>query len=549
MFERRLPLQYVLIWILALSACSDSGQPEVDHVEKGDRREQTPERALVRGNYMEPVSLDPHKVQAYEIYILLDLHEGLVNLSPSGEIVPGVAERWETEDNRVYRFYLRPDARWSNGDPVTAGDFVYSWRRLVTPAVASPYASYLEDARIQNAAAVISGKLPPEQLGIKALDDHTLEVSLDQPLGYFVEMLTLHVTFPVHRPTVETFGDEWTRPEHHVSNGAFRLLESQANSHVTLVASPSYWDADNVQLQKVTFLPIESPQAEMNRYLAGDMDITAQVPSNHLERLGDQRPRELQVFPLAGMQYLTFNTRQPPFDNTALRKALSYAIDREILAEKIVGLEELASYTYTPASLLPTLRDEIPLATMGQAAREAQARALYAQAGYSAENPLKFEVLFPSGDNKRKEALAVAAMWKRVLGAEVTLRSLRAKDRLQQVQSGNFQVSFSVWLADYQDGASMLGQLHSDSSLNLSGYNSPRFDQLLETSAGLSDADARKLGYLEAERVLAEDVPVTPLYQYAAIQLVSERVGGYAFSPTFLMYSKNLWIKDEALSE
>ena len=532
--------------VLALTACDGETAPEERTTSSaGSNSSKHGERTLVRGNYYEPESLDPHKVQSYEVYILLDLHEGLVNLSPSGEIIPGVAERWESEDNKVYTFHLRSDARWSNGDAVTADDFVYSWRRLVDPATASPYGSYLETAQVENARAILAGAKPPEELGITALDKHTLQVTLEQPLGYFITMLPLPVTSPVHRPTVEQHGDRWTRPEYHVSNGAFSLSKWTPNSHVTVTANPHYWDAGSVRLDKVTFLPISSPHSELSLFLAGDLDIAAQAPSEQLAKLLAERPGEVRTTPIFGTRFVTFNTAQPPFNNPLLRQALSYAIDRDVLTTKVIGNGSTPTYSLTPSSILADEPIPIGGSLIGQAQRESFARELYAQAMPNSEQPLRFELIYQSGGNNKKEALAVASMWKRVLGIEVDLLNLDNKDRLQRLTQGDFAVALSIWFADYGDASSMLELYRSDSSLNVSNYQNPSYDQLLKSASKLADVEARNALYLQAEEILAEEAAVAPLYQWANTQLVKSHVGGYQMPSTFFLYSKNLWIQEK----
>lgn len=535
---------FALSYLLLLTGCEDRNKHEDSAINATTSPSNQVVRELVRGNFYEPASLDPHKVQSYEVFILLDLHEGLVNLSPSGEILPGVAESWKSENNQVYTFFLRHDARWSNGDPVTAEDFVYSWRRLVTPATASPYGSYLEMARIQNARKILAGEVAPETLGVTAIDKLTLQVTLERPLGYFISMLPLPMTAPVHRPTIERHGDKWTRPEHHVGNGAFRLSEWTPNSHVSVTTNPFYWRADDVRLDKVTFLPITSPHTELSLFLAGDIDITARVPSEHFDRLLQERPTEVRTTPTFGTRFVTFNIARPPFDNPLLRKALSYAIDRDVLTSKVVGAGTIPTYSLTPMTILTDQPESIGGNTLEKKQREAMAKEFYAQAIPEAQQPLRFELIYQTGSNNKKEALALSAMWKSVLGVEAEPLNLDNKDRLQRVEQGDFSVALSQWLADYVDASSILDLYRSDSSLNVSRHQNPMFDRLLGSAASIADANDRNNLYLQAEEILAEEAAVAPLYQWVNSQLVKPHVGGYELSPTFYLYSKNLWIKE-----
>ncbi|WP_304167580.1 ABC transporter substrate-binding protein, partial [Lonsdalea britannica] len=304
---------------------------------------------VVRHIKDEPASLDPIKaVGLPEIPVIRDLFEGLVNQDEHGNPVPGVAERWQTSDNRTFTFILREDARWSNGDPVTAKDFVYSWRRLVTPANTSSFSWFASLAGIVNADAILAGKLPPDQLGVVAMDDHTLKVMLSRPVPYFVNLMANFSLFPVHQATVEKYGADWTRPGHLVGNGAFKLDERVVNEKLVLTPNAHYWDHAHTVLRKVTYLPISQESNATKRYLAGDIDITESFPKNQYQKLLKTLPGEVYTPAQLGTYYYAFNTQRAPTSDQRVRKALSYAIDRQVIAQKVLGTGEKPAYRLTP---------------------------------------------------------------------------------------------------------------------------------------------------------------------------------------------------------
>ncbi|HHQ4615815.1 TPA: ABC transporter substrate-binding protein, partial [Aeromonas veronii] len=290
---------------------------------------------LVKGNGSEPATLDPHKTEGtVESNILRDLFEGLVASGPKGEILPAVAESWETKDNKHYVFHLRKDAKWSNGDPVTAHDFVFAFQRAVDPKTASPYSWYLEIPTIANASEIIAGKKPADTLGVKATDDYTFEVQLEKAIPYFVSMLSHTTTYPVPKKVIEKFGDKWTQPENMVSNGAYTLKNWVVNERVEVERNKHYWNDGKTVINKVVYLPIQSTNADLSRYLAGEVDITYQMPIERFKQMKKEKPDELKVTGYVGTYYYQYNVKKKPFDDVRVRTALSYAIDRNVIADK-----------------------------------------------------------------------------------------------------------------------------------------------------------------------------------------------------------------------
>ena len=499
---------------------------------------------LVRGNGTEVESLDPQKVSGVpESNVLRDLLEGLVNQDGNGALVGGVAESWETEDNKTWIFHFRKDAKWSNGDPVVAEDFVYTWRRLADPKTGSPYASYLEMTTMANAGDIILGKKSPETLGVEAVDKHTLKVTLDKPVPYFASM-TVHTSLkPVNKKVVESLGDKWTSPANYVGNGAYTLDKWVVNERIVLARSKTYWDNDKTVLNQVTYLPIENQVAEMNRFLAGEVDVTYEMPNEHFKRLVKEYPEDVKVTPYLCSYYYEFNTTRAPFDNEDVRKALSYAIDRDVIAKFIVGKGETPAYNFTPLATNGLDVDMPQYSELSQKERVAKAKELLAKAGYGSDNPLKFDLLYNTSENHKKVAVAIASMWKKSLGVTAVLENQEWKSYLDTKRQGDFDVSRAGWCGDYNEASTFLAILRDGHSQNYPKYSSKSYDaQLDKALAAASDAD-RSAAYKGAEALLAKDMPIMPIYHYVNARLVNPKLGGYPEkNPEDNIFSKDMYI-------
>ncbi len=500
---------------------------------------------FVRGNGTEVASLDPQKTEGVpESNVIRDLFEGLVNQDGNGKIVPGVAKSWETTDNKTFVFHLREDAKWSNGDPVTADDFVFTFQRAVDPATGSPYAWYLEMTAMVNAADIIAGKKDKSTLGVKALDAHTLEVKLAQSVPYFVKMMAHTTVKPVHRATLEKWGDEWTKPEHFVGNGAYKLDSWVVNERMVLSRNTQYWDDKDTVINKVTYLPIESQVAEMNRFLSGELTMTNELPLEHFRRLQKEHPEDLKVTGQLCSYYYGFNNAKAPFDDVRVRKALSYAIDRDIIANAILGQGQKPAYFLTP-EITAGFTPELPeYATWSQKERVAKAKELLKEAGFDSDHPLNFTLLYNTSDNHKKIATAIQSMWKKSLGVNVTLENQEWKTYLDTRREGNFDVTRAGWCGDYNEASSFLSLMQSNNSSNDPKYHSQAFDQLMEKALNSTSEQEREALYADAEKQLAVDMPIAPIYQYVNARLVSPQLGGYPENNAEdKVYSKDLYIK------
>ncbi|NKI33844.1 peptide ABC transporter substrate-binding protein [Wenzhouxiangella sp. XN79A] len=500
-------------------------------------------QVLQRGNGEEPQTLDPHRAEGVPTANLLrDLFEGLATTAADGRIVPGAAGRWDvSRDGMTYTFYLRDDGRWSNGDPLTAADFVFSFRRSVDPATAASYGRML--APIQNARSILAGELPVEALGVEALNDRTVQIRLDDPTPYFLGLLTHASTYPVHRPSLEAHGDDFVRAGNLVSNGAYRLVDWVPRSRIVLERNPDYHGADEVIIERVTFYPIEDENTEFQRFRAGDLDWTDQVPANQFRWLNQNLAPALSVSPWFGTYFFGFNLTRPPFeDNLPLRRALNLAVDRTILTEKVTQFGEIPTFHLVPDGL-PDYDPPVPdAAEWTQDEREERARALYDEAGFDDDNPLEVELRYNSSENHRKIAVAIAAMWKQVLGVRTRLVNEEFRVFLQNRQMRRRTEVFRAgWIGDYQDAFTFLELFHSEHRRNDVGYANPRYDRLLEQIAEERIPARRRNLMVEAERMLLADQVVLPVYTYVTKRLVNPLLKGWEenvmdFHPTQHMY-------------
>jgi oligopeptide transport system substrate-binding protein len=429
-------------------------------------------------------------------------------------------------DGKLYTFHLRENARWSNGDPVTAHDFVFGLRRGADPKTLTIYSFILTP--IKNADEITAGKLPPTELGARAIDDHTLEIELANATPYFLGLLTHSMTYPLHQPSYKQHGDLFVRPGNLVGNGAFVLEDWVVQSHIKVVRNPYYWDAANVKLEEIWFYPTEDLSAELQRYRAGELDYTYEIPTARFDWISENLGSELKIAPYLGSYFFGFNVTRPPFkDNPKLRRALSLAVDREILTRDVLGAGERPAFGWVPP-LHHYTGQNMPEASWTQAEREAEAKRLYAEAGYSEKNPLRTTIYYNTHEDHRRISVALASMWKEVLGAEVELFNQEWKvfldTRSEKIDTRIFR---SGWIADYNDAFTFAELFRSTAGQNDPGYNSPEYDRLVAASQSELDVAKRAALLEEAERVLLADMPVIPLYHYVSQHLVKPWVGGY----------------------
>lgn len=491
----------------------------------------TQAQVLHRGNGGEPQTLDQAQTSInVEAFILKDLYEGLAIYSADGEVIPGAAESWDiSEDGTVYTFTIRGDANWSNGDPVVAEDFVYSMRRLQDPETSAGYANILYP--IKNAEAVNTGEMPVEDLGVRAVDEKTLEITLERPTPFFIELLTHQTGLPVHPATVEAEGPNFVRPGTMVSNGAFTLAAQVANDHIRVEKNEEYWDAENVQLEAVMFYPIDDVAASQRRFQAGELDVVLNFAADQLEFLRGQFGEQVRVAPRLSTEYYAFDTRTAPFDNVDVRRALSMVIDRDFLSQEIFNGARLPQYSMVPPGIENYGEPSEPdFASMDQLDREDEALRLLEEAGYGeGGQPLNIEIRYNTNTDHERVATAIADNWRTVLGATVTLTNSDVSSHYAYLQEGGvFNVARAGWVGDYADAENFLAlATTANGTFNYSKWTNEAYDRLVAQSYDEQDAERRREILHEAEAILLEEQPNAPILNSASLWLVSDRVTGW----------------------
>ena len=474
-----------------------------------------------------------------------DLFEGLMNQDEEGNLVPGVATGYEiSDDGMTFTFTLRDNAKWSNGDPVTANDFVYAWRRAADPELASPYSWFLSLMSIEGVDDVLAGDAPLDTLGVSAPDDHTFVVQLTTPLPYFPQMTTHATTFPVHQATVEAHGSEWTRPENIVSNGAYVLTEHVPQERMVRERNEMYWDNDNTIIDKVVSLVINDENVALTRYLAGELDRT-EVPTGQYPRLSEEYPDEALSFPRLCSYYYNVNVREdgPAWaQDQRVRQALSLAVNRDVIVENVLAGGQFPAYTFTPETTAGFNVPDVPIASMSQDERNAMAVELMAEAGYGPDNPITTEILYNTSEGHRQIAIAISQMWKQTLGMEVTIANMEWQTFLEARGNGDFDISRAGWCGDYNEASTFLDLLDSGSGYNDAGYANAEVDEILAAAktAG-SDAERAKI-YTRVEQIAAEEVPIIPIYHYTGVYMLDDDVANWPVNNVEQnWYSKNLY--------
>ncbi|MCB1809505.1 MAG: peptide ABC transporter substrate-binding protein, partial [Candidatus Competibacteraceae bacterium] len=408
------------------------------------------------GNVGEPKTLDPHFVSGvWENRIVGDLFMGLTTEGPDASTIPGAAESWTvSDDGLVYTFKLRAH-NWSDGTPVSAEDFVYSMRRILLPATAAEYASLLYT--IKNAEAVNSGKAAPEELAVKALDEQTLEITLEAPAPFFIDQLTHYTAFPVPRHVVEKYGNDWVKKGNIVSNGPYVLNEWIPNTHVILDKNPEFYDAANVMIDQVYFDPNEDRSAVQKSFRAGELDIAKDFASDQIDWLRENLPQETHIAPYLGIYYYPINTSKAPFNDKRVRQALSMALNREAITDKVLKTGEVPAYSFVPPGTgnYAAGPSYVSWKDVPYAERVEQAKALLAEAGFGPDNPLQFTLSYNTSENHKRIAIAASAMWKQI-GVQAELFNSEVKVHYDRLKQADFDIARAGWIADYNDPQNFL---------------------------------------------------------------------------------------------
>jgi oligopeptide transport system substrate-binding protein len=500
------------------------------------------------GNDSEPISLDPHKMTGtWESRIADDLLVGLTQNDASGRPIPGMAKSWETSaDGKVWTFHLR-DANWSDGVPMTADDFVFSLRRIMDPATGSQYSSLLYI--IQNAEAVNAGKAPLTALGVRAIDPHTLQITLTHPAPYLPELAKHETMLPVPKHVVEKWGDGWSRPEHYVGNGPYKLVSWRIGDHINLVRNPLYWDNDKVCFDQINYFPTADSISAERQVRRGELDADDHIEPNRVAflRQPDEAPEYVRVHTYLGINYLTFNTKDvPAFRDVRVRRALSMAIDRDFIANKLDRGVYQPAYTFIPPGVASYTAPAPPIwAAWPLARRQAAARALLAQAGYGPSHPLSVELKHSNATSQLEVMPSIQSDWQ-TIGVKTTLIQEETQISYQDDRLRNFQATSAAWIADYNDAMSFLYlQQSATGSQNYGDYNNPAYDALLAKADNEPDPVRRAVYMQQAEEIVLRDAPVAPYTFRVNTNLVSPRISGWVDNIVDIHPSQYLCVKGQ----
>lgn len=522
---QKLKVEIFYTFLIVIFFCSCSSYKSVDTNE------------LLVGNGAEVQDLDPATVSGVtEHRVLSALFEGLTSLDPKTlEPIPAVAEKWDiSDDKKIYTFYLRKNTFWSNGDPVTAQDFIYSWERTLTPQLSSEYAYLL--FCIKNAKEYFEGKIKNfSEVGVEAIDEHTLKVQLEYPTAYFLKMQVHNIWYPIHKGTVEKYGsiyernNPWTHTGNHVSNGPYQLEEWIPNKSIRVTKNPHYWNKNNVAIEKISFYPIDNQMTEERLFRIGYLDLTSTIPLRKLEYYRINHPQSLLLHPYIGVYYYRINVKHPVLSNINVRKALAYSIDRAQITEYVLKGGEQPALYYVPNGI-GNYQSPHRLTFDPEYAKK-----MLAEAGYpNGENFPDIEILFNTSEAHKLIAEAIQRMWKKHLNINVKLLNQDWKVYLISMNQLDYQIARSAWIADFLDPVNFLECFLSYSGNNRTGWENKQFDTLVEQAYRESDETKRNKLMFQAEEILLEELPIIPIYFYTWKMLISSRVEN--FSPNVLGY-------------
>ena len=524
-----------VILAFSLLCCSSC-----DHDESNLGSQVVPNRrVLTRSLGGQPGSLDPQRAEdAFAYDVLRDLYEGLTASTPDGEVIPASATAWQASaDGKTYVFQLRREAKWSNGDPVTSANFVAGFRRALDPRTGSGAADLLR--AIENAPAVLLGELPVNQLGVRAIDDWTLEIRLSHPVPYFPDILTNTVASPVHPSSLEE-SSGYSRPGSTVSNGPYALAAFAPGANLLLKRNSRYWDSAAVEFDEVRYEFVSDENAEYTRFRAGEIDVTNTVPEQRFQELLGRHDPRLQHRSTLATFYFTLNTDRGPLRGSpGLREALSLALDRELITRSVTRAGQVSAYSLVPADAWNYKPPAYDWSEATADERMARARVLYSKAGFSRNRPLRLRLLYNENELVQRVCIAIAAMWKEVLGVETELVKMEFKAYLAaRADPGQWDVVRVGWTADYNDASSFLDTMTVGSPQNFGRWSNSEYSRLLTLAAGELDFSKRRDVLQRAESLMLNDYPLLPVYFYVTRRLVQPRIVAPAINPMNRTYSK-----------
>lgn len=484
-----------------------------------------------RGNDGDPETLDPHKTSTVaEAHLLRDLREGLVIHDMKGEVAPGAAESWTmSPDGKLWRFTLRANAKWSNGDPVKASDFVYSFRRIIDPETGARYANLLFPIRNAEAIHKAAPGSALDDLGVAAPDERTVEIALERPTPYLLELLTHQSALPVHPASIAKAAQAPGRSESWITNGAYMLKEFVPNSHIRLDRNPHFHDAARVKIDTVIFYPTSDLAAAARRFQAGELHLTTDIPADQFKQLRQKLGEQVRIGPYLATYFLILNSAKPPFDDMRVRRALSLQIDRDFIADRVWGGTMLPAYGVIPPHIGNYgERAELDFRHNSVFEREEEAKRLLASAGFGAGVPLQIEFRFNTTDNNRHTAEAIAEQW-RAIGVETRFVETDFRTHFAYLRDGgDFDVARYGWIGDYSDPQNFLFLFQSDNAgFNIGKYSNPQFDALMKLAAEELDLARRAAVLREADSIVTTESPWIPVLHYSTKNLVSPKLAGF----------------------
>jgi oligopeptide transport system substrate-binding protein len=526
--------------ISSLSACSKDNTSSSANKDKN---------LITVDNGEDAPTIDPVMTQdSTSARVLYDLFEGLTSFDQSNHSIPGLAEKWDvSDDGKVYTFHLRDGLKFSDASPITADDVVFSWQRLADPKIASPYINLA--ANIVNGNAIRAGKLPLDQLGVKALDAKTVQITLIHPDSSFLQICAMPNTATVSKANVTKYGQTWADPKTMVTSGAYSVAEWVIKGHMLLNKNPNYYDAKNVSVKQVKILPIVDFNAAFNRYKTGEIDITSSLPIDQYKSIRQDYPTQEHTVTMEGLYYYDLNMTLPKFrDNPKLRQALSMAVDRDTLVKNVLGQDQVPSYSYVTSTIEngKFADNHYAWGSWSHANQINEAKKLFKEAGYGSNHPLEISISYNTMDSHKKIAMAIASMWQQVFGAD-SIKTAAAnqewKSFIQARNTANYDVARDGWIADYDSVDAYTNLFLCKDPLNKSKYCNPAYDQLIQQAQNTPDPDKRATLIKQALKIAQDAYVIIPLYQYTYYRLVSPRVSGYDMDNNHFNHVMSKWYK------
>ena len=498
----------------------------------------------------EPLTIDPAlNTDSWAASYMLHIFEGLTIKDENGNIIPGTAEKWDiSDDGLIYTFYLRTNAKWSDGQPVTAHDFVYAWKRVVDPNVAAKFSYFMEP--IENAKEIISGEKSIDELGVKAINDHILEVKLESPTPYFMELSSFRLYLPVRKDIIEKYGDNWTlKPETYIGNGAFKMLERKINEKITMVQNTNYWNIKNIKPKKLTFILMDDANASLASIKQGYLNFSKSLPRNNIIKL--EQENIVQIYSsLATYQY-RINVKKDILKNLDIRKALFLSIDRDYIINNITKAGEKPAYFLVSFGIKDYKanfrdNDKYYINKENNYSNDIiEAKKLMSKAGYS--NGIGFPILeltIPNSDIDQNIAEAVQNMWKKILGIDVKINKYESGMYFQELHDRNFDIASYIWYADFNDPINFLNVFVSSEFANYGNYSNEKYDHYINISSITNNEENRMKILHEAENLLFQDVATIPIFYSSEAFLASPNLKGVEYDPMGMVKFHHAYLEE-----